>query len=137
MLSAIEANGVDVTDKPVELRGNAPELRIVLSRRVTEVSGVVTSARAPIPNVTVVVFPEDREKWSFPSRYVAFADTDNQGRFVIPRLPGRERYFAAVVTSLEDGDQFDQDLLDRLRPGATLFTLGEGERRTLNLVLER
>jgi len=137
MLSAIEANGVDVTDKPVEFRGNAPEVRIVLSRRVTEVSGVVTSARAPVPNVTVLVFPEDREKWAFPSRYVAFADTNDQGRFVIPRLPARERYLAAVVTSLEDGDQFDQDLLDRLRPGATLFTLGEGERRTLNLALER
>jgi len=133
MLAAIEANGVDVTDKPIELRGNAPEIRIVLSTRVTEISGTVTSGRAPLANASVVVFPEDRGKWAFPSRYVTFADTDEQGRFVIRKLPSRERYFAAVVTALDDGDQFDQELLERLGGRATAFTLGDGERKTLNL----
>ena len=133
MLSAIEANGVDVTDKPIELRGNPPEIRIVLSTSVTEVSGVVTSGRAPLTGASVVVFPDDRSKWAFPTRYVTFADVDDQGRFVIRRLPPRERYLAAVVTSLDDGDQFDQELLERLRDRATAFALGDGERRTLNL----
>ena len=64
---------------------------------------------------------------------VAFADTDAAGRFVIRRLPPTERYFAAVVASLEDGDQFDPELLERLREHATGFTLGEGERKALNL----
>jgi len=133
MLTAIEANGIDVTDRPIELRGNAPDVRIVLSTRVTEVSGVVTSERKPLANASVVVFPEDRGKWTFPSRYVAFADTDSQGRFLIRRLPSGERYLAAVVDYLDDGDQFDQELLERLRDRATAFTLGEGERKTLNL----
>jgi len=137
MLSAIEANGVDVTDKPIEFRGNPPEIRIVLSTRVTEVSGVVSSGGVPVSGASVVVFPEDRGKWAFPSRYVTFADTEGQGRFAIRRLPSRERYFAAVVTSLEDGDQFDQELLERLRDRATAFTLDDGERKTLSLTLER
>jgi hypothetical protein len=133
MLTAIEANGADVTDRPIELRGNAPDVRIMLSTRVTEISGVVTSDRQPLANVSVVVFPEDRGKWTFPSRYVTFADTDGQGRFAIRRLPSGERYFAAIVDYLEDGDQFDQELLERLRDRGTAFTLGEGERKTLNL----
>ncbi len=133
MLATIEANGNDVTDKPIELLGSAPDLRIVLTTRVTEVSGVVTIDRAPAGNASVIVFPEDRSKWTFPSRYIAFADTDAAGRFVIRRLPPTERYFAAVVASLEDGDQFDPELLERLREHATGFTLGEGERKALNL----
>jgi hypothetical protein len=137
MLAAIEANGVDVTDKPIDLRGAPPDIRIVLSTRVTEVSGVVSNGRVPVAGASVVVFPDDRTKWAFPSRYVTFADADGQGRFVIRRLPSHERYFAAVVTSLDDGDQFDQELLERLREHAATFALGEGERKTISLTLER
>ncbi len=45
MLNAIEANGVDVTDKPIELRGPAPDIRVVLTTQVTELAGIVTTRR--------------------------------------------------------------------------------------------
>lgn len=133
MLSAIEANGVDVTDKPIELRGASPEIRVVLSTRVTEVAGVVSRDRAPASNTSVIIFPDNADKWTFPSRYIALADTDERGRFLIKRLPPDERYLAAVVSTFDDGDQYDAEFLNSLRERASAFTLRDGERKTLEL----
>jgi 5-hydroxyisourate hydrolase-like protein (transthyretin family) len=134
MLKSIELNGTDVTDKAADLRGPNPlEVRFVLTNRVTELSGVATIGGTPASNVSVVVFPDDERKWTFPSRYVAFVDTGDDGRFTLRQLPPDERYFAAIVSSLEDGDQFDPELLRTLRDRATSFTLREGEHKTLTV----
>jgi 5-hydroxyisourate hydrolase-like protein (transthyretin family) len=133
MLSAIEADGVDVTDKPIELRGSAPDIRIVLTTRVTEVAGIVSNDRRPVSGRSVIVFPDNTEKWTFPSRFISLADTNERGRFTIRRLPPGERYFAAVVTSFDDGDQYDAEFLNSLRERATSFTLRDGEQKTLDL----
>jgi hypothetical protein len=37
------------------------------------------------------------------------------------------------VEAVENGEESDPALLERLRPLATAFTLGEGEQRSLNL----
>jgi hypothetical protein len=137
MLVAVEADGVDVTDKPIELRGSSPDVRIVVSTKVTEVSGVVTSGRTPVANVSVIVFPENPGLLTYPTRRIAFADNDAAGRFVRRRLPPNERYLAAVVTSFDDGDQFDPEFLNGLRQRATSLTLREGEHTALSLTLER
>jgi hypothetical protein len=137
MLRGIEQNGNDVTDQPIELRGAASDVRVIVTSRVTEISGLVTGGSAPVTNGSVIVFSEDQTKWSFPTRYITFADTDDQGRFLVRRLPPGERYFAAVVPLLEDGEQFDPELLRTLRDRATSFTLGDGERKSLTLALDR
>jgi hypothetical protein len=133
MLSAIEADGVDVTDKPIELRGSTPDIRIVLTTRVTEVNGVVAKDGKPVGSRTVIVFPDNSERWTFPSRYIAIADTDHLGRFTIRRLPPEERYYATVVASFDDGEQYDPEFLNGLRERAATFTLRAGEQQTLAL----
>ena len=136
MLSAIEANGVDVTDTPIDLRGAPPDIRIVLTTRITEVSGVAMKDGKPSAGRSVVVFPDNSERWTFPSRYIALVDTDYLGRFTIKRLPPEERYYAAVVATFDDGDQYDPDFLNRLRERAATFTLGAGEQKTLTLAAD-
>ena len=133
MLSAIEADGADVTDKPIDLRGAAPDIRIVLTTRVTEVSGIVMKDGKPLGGRSVVIFPDNIERWTFPSRYIALADADYQGRFTIRRLPPEERYYAAAVGTFDDGEQYDPDFLSRLRERAVTFTLRPGEQKTLTL----
>ena len=48
-------------------------------------------------------------------------------------LPPGERYLVAALDYLEDGEEPDRRLLDRLRTRATSVTLGEGEQRSIQL----
>ena len=111
-------------------------VRIVLTDRVTSVSGTVSDVSRPqdgtARDYTVVVFPEDPAKWTFPSRYVRAVRTDGQGTFRMTGLPP-ERYFAVPLEFVEDGEWTDAEFLDRIRPDATSFSLADGERRGLDL----
>ncbi len=132
-VKSIVTNERDVTDSPIVLAGGEElTVRIVLTDRLTELSGTVIS-RAPGRSATVVVFAEDPARWGYPSRFVRAARVDDRGSFRIAGLPAGERYLATAVELLEDGDEQDPEILERLRSGATGFTLAEGERRTLQL----
>jgi hypothetical protein len=63
------------------------DVRIILTSRVTEIAGRVREGNQPVAGVPVLVFPEDQTKWTFPSRFVAVGNADDQGRFAIRRLP--------------------------------------------------
>jgi hypothetical protein len=123
-VSAIMLDGANVIDEPIDLKGENATARIVLSDRVTTLSGSVQGAGDPGKH-SVVVFPDDPARWTYPSRYVRTARADDQGRFRIQGLPPT-RYMAAAVDYLEDGDEQDPQLLERLRRRATSFSLGEG-----------
>jgi len=131
-VKSILLDGRDVIDETVDLRGANASLRIVLSDRPSSVVGSVQSRNESI-DYNVVIFPEDSTKWNFESRYVKTTRTDAQGQFRIPDLPAGERYLAAAVDYLEDGEQNDPQFLERLRIRATSFSIGEGEQRSLRL----
>jgi hypothetical protein len=135
-LDRIEVNGVDVTDTYVEFTGTERALaRVVLSNQVSQVSGRVTAARRSPSGYHVVVFPADRTKWSYPSRYVLSTRSGEDGRFSLPVLPPYDRYLAVAVDYLEDDESTDPDFLQAVRGVATPFTLGEGEAEVLDLKL--
>lgn len=133
-VSQITVDGTNVTDEPIDLKGQNATARIVLTDRVTTISGVVQS-RNVAADRTVLIFPDDSTKWTYPSRYVRTARTDDQGRFWVMALPPNERYQAVAVDFLGDGDEQDPQLLDRLRSYATSLSLGEGEQRSIYLDL--
>ena len=63
-LKAVLFDGEDVTDRGMEFTpGRAYEgLQIVLTRKTTDLSGLVTDDRnKPVLDATVVIFPADRE----------------------------------------------------------------------------
>ena len=133
-VSQITVNGTDVTDAPIDLNGQNATARIVLTDRVTTVSGVVQWRRDAADRI-VVVFADDSTRWAYPSRYVRTTRADEQGRFQIAGLPPGERYLALALDYLEDGDEQDELLLDQLRSRATTFSLSEGEQRSIYLDL--
>jgi hypothetical protein len=137
MLESITVGGTDVTDSVVDFTSNQTlrNARVVLTDRITEVSGKVTSANQPARDYTVVVFPEDSAKWTFPSRYVRSARPDQQGLFKLRALPPDDRYLAVAVDYLEDGEGGDPQFLEQIRNGATRFSLGPGESKALDLKL--
>ncbi len=69
----------------------------------------------------------------YPSRYVRTARVDDSGRFSIAGLPANQRYYAVAVDYLEDGEEQDTQVLERLRARAMTFSLGEAEQRSVVL----
>ena len=139
-VKAVMLDGADVTDQPINVRGNV-EVRVVLTDRVTEVNGVVASGPGDARDASdtrgryVVVFPADTARWTYPSRFVRSARADAQGRFEIKGLPPNDRYLALAVDYLDQGEAADPQFLERMRSRATPFSLTDGERRTIDVRL--
>ena len=138
MVKTITINGTDVSDRIVEFTGRerAARAELVLTSRVTEVSGRITgSGVSASPNATVIVFPEDTTKWAYPSRYLRSTRVGERGEFAISGLPPDARYRAIAVDYVAAGEDTDPDFLAAISERATPFSLGDGERQTLSLVL--
>jgi hypothetical protein len=135
-LKSIRANGRDVTDTPLEFRGSEQaSVQIVLTNRISELSGTVKASGQAVTTASVVLFPEDPALWLFPSRRVRMVRVDQTGVFRARSLPPGERYLALAVDYLEQGEFQDPAFLERMKGRATTFALSEGENKTLDLTL--
>lgn len=133
-VKAILLDGEDVSDESVDLSGKSGTLRVIMTDRLTSLSGTVQSDR-DIRDHNILVFAEDATKWTSPSRFVRATRADAEGRFEIRGLPPGERYLVAALTYLEDGEEQDRRLLQQLRGRATSVTLGDGEQRSIQVEL--
>jgi hypothetical protein len=137
-LKAVMLNGDDIIDTPMEFKSDddLSGLQMVVADRVSEISGRVTNEKGePTRDYTVVIFPEDSAKWTYPSRYLKAGRADQEGMFKIRDLPPDNRYLAVAVDYLEDGEGGDPQFLDQIRDRATRISLGDGEVKALNLRL--
>jgi hypothetical protein len=135
-LKAIRANGTDVTDSALEFRGSeVVSAQIVLTNRVTEISGAVRLNGQPATDASVVLFPEDPAQWAFPSRRVRMVRVDQNGVFRVRALPAGQRYLALAVDYLEQGEYQDPEFLQRMKARATSVSLSDGESKNLDLTL--
>jgi protocatechuate 3,4-dioxygenase beta subunit len=133
---AVRHRGNDVIDTGLDVRPNSDidDVEVELTNRMPEVSGQVTDARgAVVRDYTVVVFPEDRDKWSMPnSRYIRSARPDQDGRFKVTSLPPGQ-YYIVALDQVEQGEWTDPEFLDRARPKATTIAVGDGETKSIDL----
>jgi hypothetical protein len=140
MLKAIRLNGQDITDTGASFRAGetVAGLEVVLTNRLTQITGTVTSGNGdPVKDYTVVVFSDDATLWAVPqSRHVTGVRPDQEGRFQVPNLPAGG-YYAVAVEYIEQGTWGDPDVLNRLKASATSFSLRDGEQKTLNLEIDR
>ena len=135
-LKAIEHEGADITDTPLDFRGGGDvrNLRVVLTQSLTDLSGLVTDDRGqPLIDATVVVFPDDEARWGGTSRYIRAARPDQQGRYQFRGLPPYQGYLVAVVQGLEDGQANDPEFLATLKPAARRVSLGAGETKSFDV----
>jgi beta-lactamase regulating signal transducer with metallopeptidase domain len=135
-VKAIRLEGSDITDRPIDFGdGVRRRLEIVLTDHVANVRGVVTDRNGRVvANYTLVVFPEDKDHWRPPTRFVRGVRPLQDGSFRIDTLPPAD-YLAIAVEGLPQEAWSDPTVLDRLYPLATRFRLSEGEQRTLQLKL--
>ena len=82
------ARGRDITDTPTDLAGGLSGLTIVLTDKLTEVSGQVTDARGrALKDYAVVVQPSDPKPAPAMTRYLRVVRPDQDGRFRVRGLP--------------------------------------------------
>ena len=128
-------NSQDVTDTPLEfVPGQTIEgLNIVLTRKLTELSGQIAGERnAPDTDATVIVFSDNPDRWTFASRYIRTARPNQDGRYTLRGLPPHD-YLVVAVKDVEPGQTQDPEYLESLRPQAVRVSLSEGESKVQDL----
>jgi hypothetical protein len=83
----------------------------------------------------VVVFPANRERWNYLSRYIRMMRPDTNGRYNTRNLPPGEDYLVIAVQNLEQGQGGDPEFLARAREEAKPFSLMEGETKSVDVKL--
>jgi molybdopterin-binding protein len=138
-IKAVYHNDLDVTDTPIEFTpGQTYEgFNIVLTRKLTQLSGQIRGERnAPDTDATVVVFSENRDRWTFGSRYVRTARPDQDGRYTLRGLPPHD-YLVIAVKELEPGQFQDPEFLESVREQAMRVALTEGQSAVQDLKVSR
>lgn len=136
-LKAVRLNGADLTDTGIDFasRADFSGIEVELTNRPQEVSGVVANARGvPVKDYSVILFSQDREKWTGPSRHMAIGRPDQDGRFIVRSLPPG-RYYAVALDYVDPDESSDPEFLERIFPMATTLSLGDGETKTPDLKL--
>ena len=137
-LKRITHESDDVTDKGYDFKPgeDVDGFEIVLTTRSQPIAGSVTNDKGEaVKEYTVVVFPEDPQKWTGPAeRWRASARPDQQGQFRIATLPPGA-YLAIAVEYVPQGEWTDPEWLARAAKKASKFTLDEGTAKQLDLKL--
>jgi hypothetical protein len=134
-LKSVFWRGQDVTDEGIAFKSTEAisDVEVVLTARSSTVSGVVTDGSGkPVIDYAALIFSENDAHWGFGSRRMRLARPDQRGGFMVKELPPGP-YLAAAISSIEDGEESNPELLERLRSVATPFTLTDGERKAVTL----
>ena len=134
-IRAVRYRDIDVTDSGIEFRANEDitDIELELTNRVTDLSGVVTNGRgAVVKDYSVIVFPQDRDKWTPNSRYTRLGRPDQDGRFKLNGLPPGD-YHVVALDYVDPNDWTEPEYLERVRSKATSVTIGEGEMKSVDL----
>ena len=136
-LEKITLNGLDITDSPLDFRTKDVEgVEVVLSSKVSRITGGVSDDKGPVSDYALVFFPSDPTKWIDRSRFVMMARPTQHGRFDVRGLPP-EDYLVIALPNIVGTEWQDPDFLQQVRPQATSFVLTEGESRALELKLKK
>jgi len=132
-IKSVQLNGTDVTDAEFDLApGGRQHFDITLTDRVSRLGGTVTDRWArPLSNALVVVFPEDRARWTNTSS-IRTTFSHQQGRYETDSLP-ISKYRVVAVTSLPRNAWMDPEVLARLLPDSSPVSLDELGQGTLHL----
>jgi hypothetical protein len=132
-IKSITLRGVDVTDTLIDVFDQDVDgVDVLLTSRITRLTGSVAGITGVRSTAAVVVFPEDPSKVWPGTHYVRATRLNDRDAFVFNNL-APARYLAIAVAALEPGEETNPELLQRFRGRATPFTLAEGEERVLDL----
>src|SRR5262245_520998 len=111
-IKSVRYRGLDVTDT-LELRAgeSITDVEVELTNRLTDISGLVTTAKGEsVKDYSVIVFPQDRDKWTI-SRYLRLTRPDQDGRYKVNGLPPGE-YHGIAADYVDSTEWSDPEFLD-------------------------
>ncbi len=124
--------GRDALDGAVEVRQPLADALITITDRLSELGGKVDGPNGA--DCTLVLFAQNREYWTSPSRRVMTSRTAKDGTFTFRRIPPGD-YSLAAVEDVEPGEWFDPAFLQRIASTAIRVTIAEGEKKTQDVHL--
>jgi len=133
----VTRGGKTVMDDAIELdSGDLSGFVLTFSKESSRIAGSITGADGKsAADADVTVFPADSALWRegiINRRRVRSVHATSSAAFVISDLAPGDYYIAAVGSRFIN-DAADPLFLERLIPGATKLTLGEGETKTIQL----
>jgi hypothetical protein len=133
MFKSAVADGVDVSETPLDLRRDVRGLVITFTDRWTGIGGTVAGSGAD--SALVLVFPTDAQAWSNygsnPRRLRSTA-ANARGEFGLSSLPQGD-YYVVAIPEEQSADWRDARTLEALARGATQVTIGEGDQKRIAL----
>jgi hypothetical protein len=137
MVKSVTRGGHDITNGWLELKSgeDLAGVEVMITSRVTSIAGQLMDDRGrPLRDATVVLFPDDAEKWFETSRTIQAVRPDQQGRWQVKGLPAGD-YLATALDYVEDGAWNDPEYLESLRRDAAKVALADGGSETVALKL--
>jgi hypothetical protein len=133
-VKSITYRNEDIADRVVQMKSDEEwaGVQVLLTNRVTSVTGQLTDAKGVTTDGTMIVFAAEAEKWTDGSRFVRAARPNQAGVARIKGLPPGE-YLAVGVDYVEDGAWNDREYLESMRAKATKVTLSEAGPESLSL----
>jgi hypothetical protein len=125
-LKRVQIGDREVTDLPVDIRpdGTLPNVTVVISNRLTAISGTVTDAQGRPADAPVVLFPADPAKWHEAAGSLRSVRPDQSGKYRFDSVrPGD--YLIVAVEQMEPWQVNDPEFLTMLRDRATKVTMAE------------
>ena len=126
-VKSIDYDGKDLADRPLDIQGgeSITGVTVVLSKSLPDLQGTLLDPTGAPSAGTVLLFPDDPDKWIEESRLTRVARPDETGRFVFGKtVPGS--YYVVALDYVQTGDWNDPAFLDALRAQAQRVNVAEG-----------
>ena len=136
-IKSVTVDRDDVTDVPIDLsaRGSIDDIRVVLTDKLTDLTGAVTDSRGtPLKDYVVILLPTGLKDGVSTRRFISMLRPDQDGSFRTKAMPPG-RYTATALEWVEQGRQFVPSFQEQLRKAGKTFTLVAGEPATIDLKL--
>jgi protocatechuate 3,4-dioxygenase beta subunit len=136
-IKSITVDGEDVTDVPIEFstRRSIDDIRVVLTDKLTDLTGTVADARGTLlKDYVVILLPSGLKEGLSPQRFIRMVRPDQDGSFRVKGLPPGS-YAATALDWVEQGRQFVPTFQEQLRKAGKTLTLREGQATTIDLKL--
>lgn len=127
----------DLLDAPLELtESDLNGVEITLTNRHTELAGsLLATDGKPISTLAIIAMPAERALWSS-SRRVQQTRPATNGRFSFADLPPGN-YLLVAVTETASGNWRTEEFLAAIAPTGVKVTIGEGQKVTQDLKVQR